>query len=614
MHATAVLVGVLAGACRTLPGPVRNHPIRAHFLPSCTPASTTPFRLDLSAEGDFDPTGVTFESFDDPGVSGRALVVPPTTEAVVLDGTSGATPLLGLGTKGADSAVDVSLWPARAGCVLAGDEASGYPTGGAGEALGATTDGRYVLVAGGSGRGAASALEVDLSTGKTTDVTGADGPRAARVSAVITPFGDGLLVSGGEAPDTGEALGSADVFDAPGGRFEPERIELERPRARHGAVVLDGGETLLAGGVDSAGRAIRRLEIVSPATRTYRIAGLAELAFGRLDPVVLHLTDGRILVAGGTDPDSPGTPVDTLEWLTPDATNPDGTLTLDPPTARRAFVAMPGGSVLVAGGCVTTASGCTPSGQVLWITRDGVSTELSPLDFPSDRPVLVPGRDGRPLLVADGGAPDPDAARLLRVFDPFLGAFVDDDSLPDAPAIAASGDGESGSPRARFVAPDHGLLVWLDTKGVLSGARYGTRNPWSADVSTLVSEDLSGVSLDRAPASNWDETSRTVRLGGGARLSLTDTTYADVHVAVGVSGAAFPVVHLGPNAYGDRACPFPEGSGSTVSIDRRGASVRLSRGDATRECAGPDGRVSVWLEGGGTLPIVASVAVRRTPQ
>src|SRR6185436_15032362 len=80
---------------------------------------------------------------------------------------------------------------------------------------------------------------------------------------------------------------------------------------------LASGETLLVGGTDVGTSALVGLESISPETGTYRVAGLNRLKDGRTNPRVIRLTDDRVLVAGGMRSD--GTPLDTLEWFSPDA-------------------------------------------------------------------------------------------------------------------------------------------------------------------------------------------------------------------------------------------------------------------------------------------------------
>jgi hypothetical protein len=431
-----------------------------------------------------------------------------------------------------------------------------------------------------------------------------------------------------------QPLDSAEVFDAAKRRFASDRILLERPRAHHGAVTLASGETLLVGGVGSDGKLIRTLEVIAPDTREYRIDKLTELEWPRKDPVVLRLSDGSVFVGGGTDGSDPGSPVDSVEWLSADgARTVRKTLALSdasgPLTVRRAFVAMPGGSVLAAGGCemrlpaseeektgcsaACGADGGCPSRKVQWITKEGDATTLrDELDVDAPNPVLIVGSEGRPWLICDApGTLKAQNTSAVRQFDPFLGRFV---------ALADGAPAPSGR-ATHFVRADAGLFVWLDadanaTRSALSGFRHGTRSAFASNVSPLISIDSAGVALDRSPEDVFYPESNTVILSQtGATLVVTDTTYTDVHLAIAVVDGAPPVVRLGSSTYGAAECPWPSAAASasyTARVDRTGDRVVLTLGRSTHDCGGPTGRVSVELGAGSSDVTVGSVTVSRT--
>jgi hypothetical protein len=583
--------------------------------------------------GDFDPAPDTFETLkgndrDEP------LVAPVTTQAVVLDATDRFSAWSGLGTRDQNGDTDVALWPKRSACAIPDPPDTGYPGSGPGQTVGVTEDGRTLLVAGGEGKDVtAGALVVDLGTGIGMPVSG--GLRTHRAGGTATSFGPGLLVAGGYAPNSMDPLGSAEVFDAAARRFEPDRILLERPRAHHGAVTLASGETLLVGGVGADRKLIRTLEAIAPETREYRIDKLTELEWPRKDPIVLRLSDGSVFVAGGTDGADPGSPVDSLEWLSADgARTVQKTLALSDPsgplTVRRAFVAMPGGSVLVAGGCELRAAasedektacsaacganaGC-PSRKVEWITKEGDATTLSDeLDVDAPNPVLVAGSEGRPWLICDApGTPEARTrASAVRQFDPFLGRFVEHTDGAPAPSGGAT----------HFVRADAGLFVWLDgdvdaTRSALSGFRHGARSAFASNVSPLISIDVAGVALDRPLGGVFDPDNHTVTLSeAGATLVVTDTTYTDVHLAIAVVEGAPPVVRLGSSTYGAADCAWPKATGPgqyTARVDRTGDRVAITVGRSTRDCRGPTGRVSVELGAGSGEVKIGSVTVNRS--
>lgn len=598
VYRTALLSLSLAIGCRVVPGPEVTHEIRAHWIAGCAAPAGATAQIDLTALGDFDPSLDAFETFDD-STSARHVPVasPLSTEAITLDANDGPSEWTGLGTRDQNGDIDVALWPADAACPI-GTGITHYPAAGSGQAMGVTRDGRTLLVVGGdqgTSTITAGGVALDLGTG----IVRAVSMRAHRAGATVTPFGSGLLVAGGSDPENNEPIGSAEVFDAGTLRFEPARLNLEQPRSHHGAVELPSGETLLVGGEAADHQLLRTLEAISPVSRDYRLSPLTDLSLGRKDPSVLRLSDGSILVAGGTD--ESGAPVDELEWLSEDASTTNRVLAFSelhsPPTFGRAFVAMPGGGVLVAGGCLdaqASAPCATPSQEVLWITRDGVATgPPALLDVGAPTPVLVAGSEGRPWLF------DPEIS-LVRVFDPFLGEFV----VETAP-----------SPRrgaSHFVTADAGLFLWLDADPlpdetqppVLTGFRHDTRNAFSP----LLGLGSDGIALNRATATDaYDVLTDTVTLPEtGTTLVLTDTTYADVHLTLAFAGGPPPIVHLGALSYGGNECPWPQNGPpvSAAEVDRTAAGVSLSLGKSTRDCPGPSGRVSVQLEA------VSPVAIR----
>jgi hypothetical protein len=596
-----------------VPGPEVTHEIRAHWIAGCPVPAGATAQIDLTALGDFDPSLDAFETFDDSASARHVPVASPvSTEAVALDASDGPSEWSGLGTRDQNGDIDVALWPKDAACAMpTGD----YPGAGSGQAMGVTRDGRTLLVVGGDAGTStitAGGVALDLGTGVVSDVS----MRTHRAGATVTPFGSGLLVAGGSNPEGQEpiAIGSAEVFDAGTRRFEPSRLDLEQPRSHHGAVELPSGETLLVGGEGANHQLVRTLEAISPVSRNYRLSPLTDLSLGRKDPSVLRLSDGSILVAGGTD--ESGAPVDELEWLSEDASTTNRVLAFtelhSPPTVRRAFAAMPGGSVLVAGGCLDaepSVSCALPSQEVLWITRDGVATQArsaggvvapAPLDVGARNPVLVAGSEGRPWLFDPG-------ATSVRRFDPFLGEFV-----PEASPTP-------GTKASHFVTADAGLFLWLDAgespsppeapvPPVLTGFRHGTRSVFSPLLGST------GLALDRASGDAYDALTGAVTLSEtGATLVVTDTTYAEVHLTIAFAGGPPPIVHLGARSYGTGACPWPKDStppSFTAKVDRMADVVTLSLGKAAHACPGPSGRVSVQVEAASPVEI-RSITVSR---
>lgn len=608
-------------------------------MPECAPTTTTTGQLDLEALGDFDPSAQTHVVV---GVAApdSTLGIPDSTRALSLTADTAQGFFRGIALMPDSGDVPVSLWPAGRACALYGvRDDRGYPPDLDGVAIGYSPSASVALVVGGSSA-PTSALVVDLARGTAAPVDPAFGPRTPRIGATVTAFGPKLLVAGGSDSDSA-ANASADVFDPATGHFEQARIELERSRANHAAVVLASGATLLVGGSNGESQVLKQLEIVSPETRAYSVSQLEILKTGRSKPRAIRLTDDRILVGGGFGAD--GVPIDTLEWLSPDATfrepqSPSLASAGAAPVADRAFVAMPGGSALAVGGCqLASVGGCVPCStsagtgcaiaEVLWIGRDA-SVELLPdaLDVATFPVLLVDGAEGRPWLVASS----PNGRRLLR-FDPWLGRFASPES--DAPPQPLAGfeladTADDSGFEARVIGADPGLMMWMTGSATalpqVFGFRHGARNPYDAAVAPLLLTSQDGVALDRMSSTAASGLPGVELADGGDTLVVTDTTYADLDLTIEIVEGQPPIVVLfargdaveGENTYGGESCPWPAppvDGASAPRLRRVGEEVTLTLGAEQARCKGPNGRVSIWLRNAGGKLRIRSIDVKRSP-
>ncbi|AUX22245.1 uncharacterized protein SOCEGT47_027460 [Sorangium cellulosum] len=295
------------------------------------------------------------------------------------------------------------------------------------------SDGR-VLIAGGYGtddRALASVEVFDPASGSWS--TQAPMPTArAFHTATLLPDGR-LLVAGG---DTGlmeetEALASVEVFDPVSGTWSTES-SLSTARAKHTATPLPDGRVLIAGGFDPE-TIIDSAEIFDPVSASWLPAGR------RLTVRYMHsatpLSDGRVLIAGGygAKPSLGGTvreALDTVELFDPVS---GSWLSIKPLfTARGSHTAtpLPDGSVLVAGG---TAHGGLDSAEVL-DPASGAWRSLDPLRTARYEQTTTVLRDGR-VLVAGGRDSQSGRQTLLdsaEVFDPTSGEWLAVESMPAA--------------------------------------------------------------------------------------------------------------------------------------------------------------------------------------
>jgi hypothetical protein len=633
------------------PGATTVVPLRVHTLANCgLPPELSRENLELLALGDFAATNDSAEVLPLER-RGAALKFPVATRAVEARVSNGVTAFAGYAERRQNAGVDVLLWPERATCVVwRPDGAQGYPGPHGGQALGYAAGSGVVLAAGGNDAlvsdAIVGALSFDVATGELKSVdTSDDGVlREPRAFATVTQFGERLLVAGGEHPVFGvpeadiEPHATAEVFDPKLGRFSGEVIQLRSTRTRHAALTLDDGRTLLIGGrtrVGATSIAQYQLEIVDSKQNR---ASVADAIAARIEPRALRLTDGRIFVGGGIGLDGSLTqPV--AQWLTADAQLDDTQASSDlAPRFDRAFVATAGGGVLAVGGCedrpATSAEdaaacaacghGCVPLDanfdtkyDAWWIDQDGAVTEV-PLDgISAPRPILLPGSDGRPWLVA-ADAKAPEKPQLYR-FNPWLDPPVFE------PTTVASGARlpTPGMPEPLALGPD--AFVWIDDsegQGQLLGLRLGTRNRYTQDLSLVLAADQFAPEIprhlvpDRALGDAVSYDGKLTLGNPNVTVLVADADYADVTIKLQLRGGDLPVVLLGTTPLGGAECPWPDGEqiggeADLPTILRHGAQAQLRFHGGAQACAVAPGRLQLAVRAGDGVTTIAELDVER---
>ena len=600
----AALALLLAGsaACKRDPE-IRERAVFVHAPRSC-PVSERDAISTIAAGGDFDtplgkaPTASAFLR----DIGDRMDELPKEARSFVVEVTQPGLGWSGLADIPARGPVDVLVWRGSETCRLTRDVERRTDT-----SLGVV--GRHVIVAGGrspDGAAVPNTFVGDLTTGIIERLT--FGLNARRTLATITAFGspddaEGLgaaLVAGGQDPDSGIPVGTAEIYvpkvGTPGdaGDFERDRITLAEPRTEHGAVVLAGGDTLLVGGRGAFGT-LRTMEIVDPITRRNRTQGVALLRVARKRPNVLRLANGEILVAGGLDAND--VPISTLEWFSADASRATKR-PVDLVTGKdRGFVALDAGGALA----VIIPSIATPDFKTVWrITADGSLEPAEPID-PSrlDMVRLFAGSDSAPVLWTGRG--------WLR-WAPWAGAFT---SLTSAPARGPAID-------APIANGDPGLALWLEDRGstegmALTGFRFASRTRFDAVPKPLLVTGPQLFAPDRLASGTAVrlDPELGLLLGPGASAFLTDVTFADFDVAIDVTAAATAVVLRTESGVelevGGAACAFAQAATRSLFIGRRGPRVDVRVDDApARECPTllpPSARVAVGLRGSQTVAL-----------
>ena len=606
-------------------------PLRVHELSSCP--LPEPARVQVNALGDFSPSNLNSESLA-LGARSAKLAFPGATLAIDATAYSNASDqvFIGYGERLTDQ-LDFLLWPGGTACDLL--RSASYPGAVGGEAIGFAARTGLILLAGGNDDGSpavAGAATFDTETGDALVVDPLAALSEPRAFATVTEFGDALLVAGGENPfhdprrPASVLRDTAEVYRPETHSFEPGLLKLVEPTTGHAAVTLETGETVLIGGRISASDASTLVQIISPETRVTKL--LKQLSVGRDSPTALRLDNGQLLVAGGTD--ASGSPVAQLEWRSADGSaisRVEAEVTLH---ARfdRAYIPLAGGAALAVGGCsarspatgedcqASCQRGCPPdpdadTGQrydAYWISPEG---QLSRLDFPIDasRPVLLPGSDGQPWLIADGPVPGERAAqaRALYRFDPWQKIFTRAAVEVDLGQLSSS---------ARFFATGSDSFAWLSADGsaqLLRGMRLGTRSRFSNDGRLVELRDPDDsrrpahLVPDHPPGVDVEYDSQrgalTFAAGATSCVWISDARYADFVASVAFTGPFAPSLRLGaerlsvsaPSAT-ETACQLPaftagNAASATLQLERRGAQLSSTIGSSHASCQLPEGRL-----------------------
>ncbi|HEY3496379.1 MAG TPA: hypothetical protein VGK73_16885, partial [Polyangiaceae bacterium] len=314
----ALLLTLGLFSCGPLDPVVTEVPVRSHEFATAdcriSRDSGTALSLELAALGPFRP-GAADSKIVKLNATNEPLGFSPETRGVAAvlstPDRGGYFGYTGLRTP---QGIDVLLWPDHA-CVL--QASAGYPGTAAGPALGFSPEIEAVLVLGEDATdNDPNALLFHTNTASVELPLHDD-----RAYATVTPFAGGFLIAGGENPSGGEGVEDRErlpnAYPYSPGTGEGEAVTLTWDRTRHGALTLADGATVLIGGYAQTGL-VRQFEAIYPESSTSKTQGLASLTVGRLEPVVTRLTDGRILVGGGSL--LLGSPVGTVEWFSADAT------------------------------------------------------------------------------------------------------------------------------------------------------------------------------------------------------------------------------------------------------------------------------------------------------
>ncbi|GAA4235099.1 hypothetical protein GCM10022254_41600 [Actinomadura meridiana] len=220
---------------------------------------------------------------------------------------------------------------------------------------------------------------------------------SAEESAVL--LNDGSVLAAGGAVVRGTGTDEALLFDPVAGQWS-QTGKLINARMSHTLTKLDDGRVLAVGGVPNTDRApftfLRTAEIYHPGERTWTPA--AELRTPRALHSATLLTNGKVLVTGGTGYQRPGVPrpFRSVELYDPDADTWTTVASMTDPRLSHAAIRLPDARVLVAGG-ETAIDRYKGIGQSFCELYDPVADTWTPTGS-----MHVPRRNHQAVLLPDG--------------------------------------------------------------------------------------------------------------------------------------------------------------------------------------------------------------------
>lgn len=331
------------------------------------------------------------------------------------------------------------------------------------------SNGRVLIAGGYSGEGPdhlvylASAELYDTATG-TFSATGSMKTARAGATATLLPNG-AVLIAGGyfvDAAGATVALASAELYDPTAATFTTAG-SMSSARYNHTATLLTDGRVMLAGGTGSSA-SLSSVELYELSTSVFSSGG--SMTTPRTGHTATSLATGWILLAGGARTDQPGSPVYLASTELYDPAT--GTSTAGGSMAARRYThtatLLPNGQVLLAGGLaivggskVSLASAESYDPGTATFTPAGSMTAARSGHVAvilANGLVLVAGGLG---LSGSGAVSNPTAAEL---FDPAGGAF----------SVVGSTTGRSGATGTLLA---DGLVLIAgggNTSGILASA------------------------------------------------------------------------------------------------------------------------------------------------
>lgn len=222
-------------------------------------------------------------------------------------------------------------------------------------------DGQILITGGRDAAGVASNKIVRMRTNASDIITlepvNATSLAHPREHHVVTPLGDGgasLLITGGN--DGASVIAASELYRVNSDdaiALESPKFDLKFPRTGHRAALLPDESVVIIGGVDAAGNPVRAIERLSLIDGVVSVGQQLPVDAPAIDFSLVTLSDGSILMAGGRAREGAPPQTDVFLILFDAATDNVQLAPRDPLAVARVdplLVVLCDGTVLISGG------------------------------------------------------------------------------------------------------------------------------------------------------------------------------------------------------------------------------------------------------------------------